>query len=133
MSITFYSFYDLWKFPEEEQRQLLGCDIGAERETIVVELDEVSKRMFYNETFAPISMHEYDCPYPTKKRVFQVIVHSIDDASVNMVWQVDKMQVKPYEARGMIKNWLSRSHYFVNLRGFESFCSLFGTFDVDYN
>jgi hypothetical protein len=129
----FSRFYDLWKFSEEEQRQLLGCDIGVEIETIVVELDEVSKRHFYNETFAPITINEYDSPYPTKTRVFQVIVHSIDDASVNMVWRVDKMQVEPYEARDMIKSWLNRTYYFVNLKGLESFCTLFGEFDVDYN
>lgn len=125
------NFYDLWKFTEDEQRQLLGEDIGVETPTIVVELDEWSLRRFYNNRFAPITIREYQLH--DKTPVFQVIVHSIDDASLNMFWRREKMQVLPYQARQMIDEWLKRTNYFINLKGFEAFCQLFGECTVDYN
>ena len=119
-------FYDLWEFAEDEQRELLGTDIGSDVPTIVIELDERSMRRFYNRRFAPLQIFESDAE-------FKVAVHSIDDSSLRMIWDKSKMEVPPHEAREQIDTWLKRTGYFVNLKGFESFCEIFGKFTADYN
>lgn len=125
------NFYDLWQFTEDEQRELLGEDIGTKDPTIVVELDEYSMRHFYNNRFAPIVIRQY--PTVGNVELFQVIVYSIDDCSLNMTWEVKKMSMRPDEARLKIDEFLKRTNYFIVLKGFESFCKLFGEFEVHYN
>lgn len=127
------NFYDLWKLPQDEQEILLGEDIGLSTPTIIVELDVASQQHFYNERFAPLCIKQYEVP-SLKAEVFQVILHSIDDHSLNMTWEVKKMRVPSYEARQWIENWLKRTNYFVNFKGFEHFCiCIFGKAKVDYN
>mgnify|MGYP000125937704 CR=1 FL=1 len=122
------SIYDLWQFTEAEQQALLGTDIGTKEPSIVVELDLWSTRVFYNERFAPLIIRQYECR-SRQTEVFQVILHSIDDVSINMIWTVKRMDIKPDEARQLLDEWLKRSNYFVNLRGLESFCNVFGNYE----
>lgn len=122
------NIYDLWKFTEQEQVELLGMDIGTSFPMIVVELDEWSKWNFYNRTYAPLTMKQYKCPM-SGQEIFQIILHSVDDASVNMVWEVKKMKLYPYEAQEKLKNWLKRSNHFVNLWGLKAFCNIFGKYE----
>lgn len=126
------SIHQLWQFPLKDQRELLGHDIGDQHETIVIELDEQSKRCFYNQPYAPLTIRQYFLQRPSIE-VFQVIIHSIDDASLNMTWETNKMEIPPHEARQMILAWLQRTNYFLNLKGFEAYCTLFGKATVDYN
>jgi len=113
------SEYQLFTFTEEEQRELLGTDIGGEYPVLVVELDKQSQRCFYNRRYAPMSIRQYESHGslpPTE--VFQVIVHSIDDSSLNMTWEVSKMDVSTHVARSLITEWLERTGYFLNLKWF---------------
>jgi hypothetical protein len=130
--LSMQSVYDLWQFTESEQQALLGTDIGTKEPSIVVELDLWSTRMFYNERFAPLIIRQCECR-DRRTEVFQVILHSIDDASVNMTWTVKSMNIKPYEARQLLDEWLKRSNYFVNLRGLEAFCNVFGKYESNNN
>lgn len=120
--------YDLWKFTEKEQAELLGADIGTSFPMIIVELDEWSKGWFYNRTYAPLTMKQYKCPM-SGREIYQIILHSVDDASVNMVWEVSKMRLYPYEVKDKLIEWLKRSNYFVNLNGLKAFCTLFGKYE----
>lgn len=118
--------FDLWKFSIEEQAELLGTDIGDECTIIVIELDERSQYCFYNQRFAPLVIQEIGLN-------FQIQALSIDDRSLRMTWEVKKMSMHTFEARQKLDDWLKRTNYFVNLKGLEDFCNLFGGFDVDYN
>jgi hypothetical protein len=120
------NIYDLWKFTKEEQRELVGSDIGHEYTTIVVELDEWSARHFYNEEFAPLTIRQYE-------NHFEILLHSIDDASVHMIWEIKKMCVRPDQAVAILNAWLERSTYFINLSGLQSFCNIFGTYHSNNN
>jgi len=119
-------FYDLWEFSEAEQAEFLGTDIGLAIPTIVVELDERSLRRFYNRRFAPLSIDQTE-------QQFTIAVRSIDDSSLRMIWEIKKMAVPPHEARKQLAAWLKRTNYFINLRGIEDFCKIFGDCEVDYN
>lgn len=118
--------YDLWTFAEEEQESFLGTDIGTDTPIIVIELDEWSKRLFYNKRFAPLCIKESDLH-------FQIIIHSIDDSILDMTWEKKSMDIPSYEARTMLEGWLKRTNYFVNLAGIETYCKIFGKFKVEYN
>jgi len=119
--------YDqLWKLTHDEQRELLGADIGASQPTFVIELDEFSTRKWYNEPFAPLCIIETD-------RFFRVVVYSLDDASLGMIWEIAKMEMPPHVARQKILEWLERSNFFVNLAGLYNFCKLFGKYQDDSN
>lgn len=123
--------YQLWDLTEQEQLELLGSDIGERYPVIVVELDEMTQRWFYGKRFAPLSIRQY--PLHTTEEVFQIILNSIDDSSLNMLWHVKEMTMRPDEARVKIDEWLKRTNYFVNVKGVEHFCYLFGKFEVSYN
>ena len=125
------NIYELWKFSQEEQRDLLGSDIGDEYPAIVVELDKQSQSCFYNERYAPMTIRQYESFGPVE--LFQVIVHSIDDSSLNMTWEVSKMKIPPHQVRLLITEWLERTGFFMNLKGFETFCTMFGECDVHHN
>jgi hypothetical protein len=121
---------NIWEFTEDEQKELLGTDIGEKYPEIVVELDEWSKRMFYNRRFAPMTIYQYKCQM-RQEDVFQIVLDSIDDTSVNMTWEVKKMDMRPDEARVMLDEWLKRTNYFINLRGLEAFCNIFGKYHLN--
>lgn len=124
--------YQLWDLTEQEQSELLGSDIGERYPIIVVELDEMTQRWFYNERFAPLTIRQYMLS-STREDAFQIILNSIDDSSLNMLWHSKEMAMRPDEARVKIDEWLKRTNYFVNAKGFENFCNLFGKFEVSYN
>lgn len=128
----FNTFYDLWEFTKDEQKQLVGTDVGKNNPVIIVQLDEATQRRFYNEPFAPLSMREYKM---AGNRVFRIILHSIDDTHLNMAWHYQDMDCFPYQAIEEVQNWLKRSNYFVNAKGLEDFCvTMFGKpFQLDYN
>lgn len=114
--------YDLWDLEEEDQEACLGLDIGrAGQPIIVVELDEMSQRRFYNRRFAPFRTRETDS-------LFTARIDSIDDAELVMEWKISQMEILPYMAREMIMHWLKRTNYFVNLDGFASYCRVFGKY-----
>ena len=127
------NFYELWKLPIEKQELLLGMDIGLKWPTAVVELDEMSQRSFYKQRFAPLIVKQFDCPY-YKTEVFEVFLPSLDDHALQMVWEVKKMDIPAHEAREKITKLLQRTNYFVNFKGLEHFCMLFGKpLKVEYN
>lgn len=118
--------YEFWKMTDAAQQEWLGKDVGQEYPTIVVELDEASTRFFYNRRFAILRI--------TQDEEFQVYLESVDDACLNMRWEVKNMQMPPQEARDNIHQWLKRSNYFLNLKGFENFCEImFGKCKIDYS
>lgn len=117
-----------WDLTEEEQKEFLSHDIGDKYPEIVVELDEWSKLMFYNERFALLQIRQYYSPI-SQSEVFQIILESCDDNNVNLLWEeIDKMNMYPHEVRNHLNTWLERSGYFVNLEGLRSFCNLFGKY-----
>lgn len=125
-------FDDLWKFSIDEQKELVGTDIGQGYPIIVVELDEWSTRMMYNERYAPITIRQYECRTRLAE-VFQIVINSIDDAAYNILWEVKKMDYRPDEVREQIDNWLKRTNYFVNIIGFLTFCNIFGKYEENHN
>lgn len=116
-----------WQLTEDEQKEFLGQDIGTAHCVYVVELDEMSQRMFYHKPYALLHIRF------TIDGEFQVVVESIDDSSVNLWWEPKKMEMEPYCAGLKIKAWLERSGYFMNLAGFRNFCAIFGKFRDNSN
>ncbi len=123
---------DFWALSEQEQKVLLGEDVGISQPCFVVELDPHSQRRFYNKPYVPLGF--WIEPNPNGGQEFHVCVESVDDSVLHMIWQTGEMEATPATAMAQIENWLARTNYFINLKGFEDVCLIFGSrLKVEYN
>lgn len=123
--------YDVFRLSEEESKALLGEDLGLpDHEWRLCELDEASQLYFYNEKYCPFRITT-----DLNNRTFTVSFLSIDDASLRIQWDLSKMNLQNWQARGKLLFRLKQSNWLINLKGIEHYCvTMFGkpTF-IDYN
>lgn len=114
-----------------ERQELVGEVINfGKSDCLIVELDEFSTRMFYDDPICMVDVMQYE--YPPGTQMLSVHAISCDDAGFSAEFKPD-ININFSTLREKIQTWANRTNCrYINLHALEDYCRYLGAVRTDW-